>query len=91
MGRVLLAVGATVIALLALILLTSKAVFVLLFFCAFAVLILAMLIDRGSLVCPNCHKPPLTTFERGPAASADFCPHCHVWLKAPYASHNGQV
>jgi hypothetical protein len=86
MGRVLLALVITLAILLALMFLTHKAIFVLLFFCIATALIFSMLMDRSSLTCPHCGKPPLTKFERGPATTADFYPHCYYWLKSPCAS-----
>ena len=51
-----------------------------------AAMVVAMLVDRASLICPNCSTPPLTAFERGPATGAEFCPHCHYWLRVPYGT-----
>ena len=89
MGRVLVGLAIALATLLALVLITKVGLFALLFFGVFAALIIATLIDRGSLLCPNCSRPPLTAFERGPATSADFCPHCYYWLKTPYGAGRG--
>ena len=91
MGKALVVLALILAVLFALMLITKEAVFVVLFFCSGAALIIATLIDRHSLLCPNCTKPPLGTFERGPATHADFCPHCYFWLKPPYSSSDTQV
>ena len=85
-GKVLIGLGIALLVTLALLFIIKAKVLVLGVFGISFALIIAMLIDRGRLLCPNCNQPPLTTFERGPAASADFCPHCYYWLRPPYGT-----
>jgi hypothetical protein len=53
-------------------------------FAAVFFMIIAQFVDRASLLCPHCKRPPIGTFDRGTAENADFCPHCFYWLNRPW-------
>jgi hypothetical protein len=82
-GRVVMALWLALAMLLGGVVFVQHVAFVLLMFGTAAALVFATLADRGSLLCPHCNVPPLGLFERGPATNADFCPHCHYWLRPP--------
>ena len=48
----------------------------------------SQLVDRHTLLCPNCHRPPISAMQRGTAEDADFCAHCYYWLKSPYGDRH---
>ena len=83
-GRVQLALGIVFAAALACIYVLSWGWAIWVAFLAGFGMVVAQLIDRGSLLCPHCRRPPIDWLQRGTAEGADFCPHCYYWLKTPY-------
>jgi hypothetical protein len=72
-------------------LLAPNLVNVLLLFAAVFYMVVLQLVDRASLLCPHCNQPPISSWQRGAAESADFCVHCCYWLKSPYSRDGAQV
>ena len=63
-----------------------------LFFGVGAALVITQLVDRRTLLCPNCRQSPISTLQRGTSENSDFCVHCYYWLKSPYGdSHDARV
>jgi hypothetical protein len=91
-GKTQLLLFLVLVLLAALMFFVRKEIFVLLFFAAGAALVIVRLIDRRTLLCPNCHRSPIDSIQRGTAENADFCTHCYYWLKTPYGnSRDAQV
>ena len=69
-----------------------SSVLVWLFFGVGAALVITQIMDRRTLLCPNCQRSPISEMQRGTAEDSDFCVHCYYWLKSPYGSnHDSQV
>jgi hypothetical protein len=86
LGRVHLLLIFAIVLLLALIFMVAKAKLVVAIFILGAVLVATQILDRITLVCPNCKRSPISWMQRGTAEDADFCVHCYYWLKSPYAN-----
>jgi len=86
LGRVHLVLVIAVVLLLALIFMFTRPELVVVFFFLAAALVVTQVLDRFTLLCPNCKRSPISWFPRGTAEDADFCVHCFYWLKSPYAN-----
>jgi len=64
-------------------LLAFNIIAVVLAFSVGAALVVLQFVDRRGLLCPHCHESPISVLQRGTAENADFCVHCHYWLKNP--------
>ena len=58
--------------------------FLVAFFLGFAGVILLAHAGTSRFKCPNCGTRPGSL--RNSPLTAEICPHCHFWLKSPYAS-----
>jgi hypothetical protein len=83
-GRVYLVFGAVLVLAFAAIYFLAWGWAVWIVFLAGFGIVVVQLVDRGSLLCPHCRRPPIDSLQRGTAEGADFCPHCHYWLKTPH-------
>ena len=59
-------------------------IFLIVFFFGFGGVILLAHIGTSRFRCPNCGARPGSL--RNSPVTAEICPHCHFWLKSPYAS-----
>ncbi|MBB3813653.1 hypothetical protein LN461_20420 [Xanthomonas arboricola] len=59
---------------------------VFLFIGVFTSFVISQLVDRATLLCPNCHESPISAMQHGTAEDTDFCVHCYYWLKSPYGN-----
>lgn len=53
----------------------------------FIPLLVARIVDRLTLLCPHCNRPPIGVLQRGPPEGVDYCQQCHYWLRSPYGIH----
>jgi hypothetical protein len=59
-------------------------IFFIAFLLGFAGVILLAHAGTSRFKCPNCGVRPGSL--RSSPVTAEICPHCHFWLKSPYAS-----
>ena len=72
--------GMTVVGMIALLIAPSGWLFSLTAFVAFC-FIINQFVTRGSMFCPNCGNPPLSSFDRTWPTDARVCVHCNYILR----------